>query len=62
MAVQVTERVTGRVTELTADSHSAHFISRYGSEGYYRHNKALLFYERQQAILRELDAIDAEDL
>ncbi|MBO7373882.1 MAG: AAA family ATPase [Oscillospiraceae bacterium] len=50
------------VTELTADSHSAHFISRYGSEGYYRHNKALLFYERQQAILRELDAIDAGDL
>ena len=50
------------VTELTADSHSAHFISRYGSEGYYRHNKALLFYERQQAIIRELDAMEAEEL
>ena len=49
------------VTELTADRHSAHFIARYGSEGYYRHNKALLVYERQQTILRELDALeDAE--
>ena len=50
------------VTELTADSHSAYFISRYGSDGYYRHNKALLFYERQQAILREIDAMEAEEL
>ena len=46
------------VTELTADSHSAHFIARYGSEGYYRHNQALLVYERQQTILRELDALE----
>lgn len=50
------------VTELTADSHSAHFIARYGSEGYYRHNKALLLYERQQTILRELDALGEEEL
>ena len=48
------------VTELTADSHSAHFIARYGSEGYYRHNKALLLYERQQTILRELDSLEDE--
>ena len=49
------------VTELTADRHSAHFIARHGSESYYRHNKALLVYERQQTILRELDALeDAE--
>ena len=50
------------VTELTADSHSAHFIARYGSDGYYRHNKALLVYERQQTILRELDALGDEEL
>jgi hypothetical protein len=49
------------VTELTADSHSAHFIARYGSEGYYRHNKALLVYERQQTILRELDELGEEE-
>ena len=50
------------VTELTADSHSAHFIARYGSEGYYRHNQALLLYERQQTILRELDALGEEEI
>ena len=48
------------VTEPTADSHSAHFIARYGSEGYYRHNEALRFYERQDAILREIDALQEE--
>ena len=45
------------VTELTADRHSAHFIDRYGSEGYYRHNEALRFYERQEAILREIEEL-----
>ena len=45
------------VTELTADHHSAHFIARFGSEGYYRHNEALRFYERQETILREIDAL-----
>ena len=49
------------VTELTADSHSSHFISRYGSEGYYRHNKALLVYERQQTIPRELDGLEERE-
>ena len=49
------------VTELTADSHSAHFIARYGSPGYYRHNRALLVYERQQTILRELDVLEDEE-
>ena len=46
------------MTELTADSHSAQFIARYGSEGYYRHNKALLVYERQETILRELEELE----
>jgi len=48
------------VTELTADSRSAHFIARYGSEGYYRHNRALLVYERQQTILREIETLEEE--
>lgn len=34
--------------------------ARYGSEGYYRHNQALLVYERQETILRELDALELE--
>ena len=50
------------VTELTANGRSAHFIARNGSEGYYRHNKALLVYERQEAILRELDELEPETL
>ena len=50
------------VTELTSDSHSAHFIARYGSEGYYRHNKELLLYERQKTILREIDTLGEEEL
>ena len=49
------------VTELTADSRSAHFIARYGSEGYYRHNRELLVYERQQTILRELETLEEEE-
>ena len=46
------------VTELTADSHSARFIARYGSEGYYRHSEALRFTERQEAILRQIDRLE----
>ena len=49
------------VTELTANTDSARFIGRYGSEGYYRHNKELLFYERQKEILKDIDAL-ASDL
>lgn len=49
------------ISELTAGKHSAHFISRYGSEGYYRHNEALSFNERQQAIQREIEQFDELD-
>lgn len=45
------------VTELTANSMSAVFISRYGCESYFRHNKELLFYERQTEIIRQLDEL-----
>ena len=46
------------VTELTANAHSARFISRYGCDEYFKHNKDLLFYERNQEIeqaIRELE-------
>ena len=49
------------VTELTAQRQCAHFIARYGSEGYYRHNRALLVYERQQTILRELEGLEGDE-
>ena len=45
------------VTELTAASDSASFISHYGSPGYFRHNKELLFYERQIQVISEIDRL-----
>ena len=49
------------VTELTINPHSARFISRYGCDKYFAHNKELLFYERQKEIIREIEDIDLED-
>ena len=43
------------VTELTANSKSAMFISQYGCPEYFRHNKDLLFYERQNDILKRIE-------
>ena len=49
------------VTELTISYYGAHFISRYGCEEYFKHNKELLFYERQKEIIHELENLDLED-
>lgn len=46
------------VTELTKGAYSAHFISSHGCKKYYEHNKELLFYERQNEILKVIDEID----
>jgi hypothetical protein len=46
------------VTELTISYYGAHFISRYGCQEYFRHNKELLFYERQKEIIREIEKFD----
>lgn len=46
------------VTELTADASCAHFLSRYGSEQYFKYNKELLINERQIEILKEIDELD----
>ena len=46
------------VTELTKGFYSAHYISRHGCSKYFEHNKELLFYERQNAILREIEDIE----
>ena len=46
------------VTELTKGFYSAHFISRHGCSKYFEHNKELLFYERQNEILREIEDIE----
>ena len=49
------------VTELTINPHSARFISRYGCDKYFAHNKELLFYERQREIIREIEELEMED-
>ena len=48
------------VTELTISYYSARFISRYHCEEYFAHNKELLFYERQKAIIQELEQLDLD--
>ena len=42
------------LTELTADPHSVRFISTYGCDSYYRHNRNLLFNERDLEIEAEI--------
>lgn len=46
------------VTELTKSFYSARYISRYGCDKYFEHNKELLFYERQNEIIREIEDLD----
>ena len=46
------------VTELTVGYYSTKFIARYGCKEYFAHNKELLFYERQQEIIQQLDELE----
>jgi hypothetical protein len=46
------------VTELTADADSASFINKYGCDEYFRHNKELLFSERQVEIDRKIKELE----
>lgn len=43
------------VTELTANTHTARFISEFGCKEYYEHNKALLFTDRSKEIMQRLE-------
>ena len=43
------------VTELTANYNSARFISEFGCDEYFKHNKELLFYERQREIITKIE-------
>ena len=45
------------VTELTTNVLSARFISRYGCDEYFKHNKELLFYERNLEIEQAIDEL-----
>ena len=48
------------VTEMTINYYSAYFISRYGCKEYFKHNKELLFYERQKEIIRNIEMLDLD--
>ena len=45
------------VTELTINPITSGFINKYGCEEYFKHNKDLLVYDRQQEIAAELAAL-----
>ena len=49
------------VTELTISYYAARFIGRYGCPEYFANNKELLFYERQQEIINEIEKLELED-
>lgn len=49
------------VTELTAARDAAWFISQYGCDAYFRHNKELLFYERQVQVIRKLEELGLDE-
>lgn len=48
------------VTELTVDKNAAAFIAENGCSGYYRHNKRLMVFERNQELMEEIE--DIEDM
>ncbi|MBQ3393760.1 MAG: AAA family ATPase [Oscillospiraceae bacterium] len=48
------------VTELTQNYYSSKFISAYGCDEYFKHNKSLLFYERDKEILDEIADLDLD--
>ncbi len=52
------QEMVALITELNANYYSVWFIKEYGCDQYYRYNKGLLFRERQQSILQEMDEIE----
>lgn len=46
------------VTELTVNAYSARFIGLYGSADYQRHNEELMLHERQDDIMKEIEALE----
>jgi len=48
------------VTELTQNYYGSKFISNFGCEEYFKHNKSLLFYERDKEIMDEIAELDLD--
>ncbi|HHV32820.1 ATP-binding protein [Caproiciproducens sp. LBM24188] len=49
------------VTELTVNFYSSKFIADNGCDQYYVYNRGLLFAERQQGIMKEIDTLRAQE-
>ena len=47
------------VTELNANYYSVWFIKENGCDLYYRYNKGLLFDERRQDVIRQMDEVES---
>ena len=45
------------VTQLTVTPHTADYIARYGSDGYFRHNKELMFSQREKEIQNVIESL-----
>lgn len=54
------QEITIILTELTIHANSANFIGHYGCEEYFKHNKELLFYERQLELNRKIDELNLD--
>lgn len=48
------------VTELTQNFYGSKFISNFGCDEYFKHNKSLLFYERDKEIMDEIAELDLD--
>ena len=48
------------ITEFTSNTNISKFIGKYGLEEYYKHNRELLFYERNQELMKEISKLDEE--
>lgn len=45
------------VTELTVRYYCAKFIAKFGCTEYFKHNQDMLFHERRNGLLKEIDAL-----
>lgn len=52
------QEMVALITELNANYYSVWFIKEYGCDQYYRYNKGLLFQERHQSIMHEMEKVE----
>ncbi len=50
------------VTELTVRYYCARFISQFGCEAYFTHNRELMFYERRKDLIARMDELEENEI